>query len=190
MECVLDDSFDAALRHLAAGRKPVVLDFASGTNPGGGWRGRQRGTQEESLCRRGNLGALLEARRYPIPQDGMHFVEGVTIERDAELRPLPRVRRCAVIASELKAISSRSEDYLRMRIARLYEAVLARGYDTLVLGLWGCGAFGEADDDHLRLAEAMRVVRARYADRVFTVYAVRDRAKFGAFARAVAARAS
>lgn len=39
---------------------PLVLDFASDSNPGGGWRGGQRGTQEEALCRCSSLGVTLE----------------------------------------------------------------------------------------------------------------------------------
>ena len=39
---------------------PAVLDFASDSNPGGSFRGRQQGTQEEELCRQSNLGVCLE----------------------------------------------------------------------------------------------------------------------------------
>ena len=46
---------------------PAVLDFASDSNPGGGFRGSQQGTQEEELCRQSNLGVCLElARDYMI----------------------------------------------------------------------------------------------------------------------------
>lgn len=56
------DSFHGAAWLLArsADLRPLVLDFASDSNPGGGFRGNQQGTQEESLCRRSNLGACLE----------------------------------------------------------------------------------------------------------------------------------
>eukprot|EP01046_Picozoa_sp_COSAG06_P067868 COSAG06_NODE_17784_length_921_cov_1.879562_1_plen_198_part_10 len=62
-------SFEAALWLLdgaaaedsaEAARRPLVLDFASDSNPGGGWRGKQQGTQEESLCRQSNLGLAAE----------------------------------------------------------------------------------------------------------------------------------
>jgi uncharacterized protein (TIGR02452 family) len=35
----------------------------------------------------------------------------------------------------------RSRDLLKQRIARVLEVASAYGYDTLVLGAWGCGAF-------------------------------------------------
>ena len=54
---VEEDSFDAALAATKDSSKaPCVLDFASDTCPGGGWRTKQQGTQEESLCRRSSLG--------------------------------------------------------------------------------------------------------------------------------------
>lgn len=40
--------------------RPLILDFASDSNPGGGWRGGQQGTQEEALCRCSSLGVALE----------------------------------------------------------------------------------------------------------------------------------
>eukprot|EP00966_Prymnesium_polylepis_P183503 4252632-Prymnesium_polylepis.1 len=54
-------SFEAARRLIERGSTRVaVLDFASDSEPGGGWRGGQQGTQEESLCRSSSLGRALE----------------------------------------------------------------------------------------------------------------------------------
>lgn len=70
MEVVEEDSFDAALTTMtressslsssSSSFPPCVLDFASDSKPGGGWRTKQQGTQEESLCRRSSLGCCLE----------------------------------------------------------------------------------------------------------------------------------
>ena len=70
MEITQEDTFEAVIRLVNNKYNPIALDFASGTNPGGGWRSQQQGTQEESLCRRSNLGLLLEGKKYPIPCDG------------------------------------------------------------------------------------------------------------------------
>jgi len=66
---------------------PLVLDFASDSNPGGGFRGNQQGTQEESLCRRSNLGACLEAvfaqtgSAGYMPDDGAVYAPDVVVFR-------------------------------------------------------------------------------------------------------------
>lgn len=48
------DTFEAGiwLKQQKGAKNPVVLDFASDSNPGGGYRTNQEGTQEESLCRK------------------------------------------------------------------------------------------------------------------------------------------
>ena len=65
---------------------PVVLDFASGSNPGGSWRSKQQGTQEETLCRQSNLGLLLEKEKYPIPNDGAIYVKKVKVTKDRQMK--------------------------------------------------------------------------------------------------------
>lgn len=49
-EITVEDTFSAVIRLRKLKYNVVALDFASGSNPGGGWRGKQRGTQEEHLC--------------------------------------------------------------------------------------------------------------------------------------------
>ena len=58
VEVVSVGAFEALVQAGAAGG--CVLDFASDSNPGGSWRSKQQGTQEEELCRCSSLGICLE----------------------------------------------------------------------------------------------------------------------------------
>lgn len=150
MEVTSEDTFECAIRLYNLGYKPVVLDFASGSNPGGGWRGKQTGTQEESLCRRSDLGLLLEKKKYPMKLDSLYYLPRVCIYKNLQgpIKPI----YIAVIASELKSISERKSEYLIARITALYETAIANKHTAIVLGAWGLGAFKENDDDIETLA--------------------------------------
>ena len=81
----------------------------------------------------------------------------------------------------------RSPELMAARIERLLAVAAAFGYTDLVLGAWGCGAFGNDVD---RTAEAfVAAITGPYAGTFAeVVFAVRDwsdeRATLGAFARA------
>lgn len=173
MELTKEDTFECVIRLLEIGYKcPVALDFASGTNAGGGWRGMQTGTQEESLCRRSDLGILLEKKKYPIPVDGSHYVPSVLINKNIKLEMLKKPVKCSVIASELRSISERSDAYLQQRISALYEIAIVNKHDVIVLGAWGLGAFKETEDDADILAKNMKICAEKYSDKIKTVFAV------------------
>ena len=120
VEITNEDSFQCAGRLVELKYKPVVLNFASGTNAGGGWRGKQQGTQEETLCRQSDLGLLLEKKKYPIPNDGAHYIPNVNVTKDRSLKNIQPFK-CAVIASELKSIAMCKSEYLQMRFELLYK---------------------------------------------------------------------
>lgn len=126
-----------AASHHAAG-KTAVLDFASDTNPGGGWRGKQTGTQEESICRRSTLGVTLESAKYPIALHGAIFVPYV-FSLPGGIWSKDGIWISVIAASlrggaEGKFLSEKTDGIIKMAISN--------GTDTLVLGSWGCGAFG------------------------------------------------
>jgi hypothetical protein len=165
MSVTKEDTFDCVIRLSKQGYKnPIALDFASGSNPGGSWRSKQQGTQEESLCRRSNLGLLLEKKKYPMPNDSYHYIEKVTITGSNV--------SCAIIASELKSIAMRKQEYLIKRVTDLYECAIKHKHDIFIAGAWGCGAFKETDDDATILAQIFKTVAKKYEDKIKTVYAV------------------
>ena len=182
MEVTKKDSFESAIRLIELKYHPVVLDFASGTNPGGGWRGKQTGTQEESLCRRSDLGLLLEKKKYPIPKDGLHYIPRVMINKNIKMEPITPVK-CSVIATELRSIADRSPQYLQARINALYETAIQNNHDSIVLGAIGCGAFKETDDDAKILSKVMKICAEKYQNQIKTVFAIYNNKKnFKAFA--------
>lgn len=142
-------SFEAARRLISHGTaRVVVLDFASDSEPGGGWRGSQQGTQEESLCRSSSLGRALERLPYPLSTYGVAHIPEVVVFRDADGTFLDEPFTVGVIAAALRDVGGDGEPDAKQRLhlERKVLSVLATaaraGYDGLVLGDWGCGAFG------------------------------------------------
>ena len=140
---VLDcGSFEAARRLVERGCVRVaVLDFASDSEPGGGWRGNQQGTQEESLCRASSLGRALERLPYPIPTYGMAVVPEVLVLRDERGGLLAQPFVVGAIAAALRECGGDGA-HIRKKAEGVCACAAALGYDGLVLGSWGCGAFG------------------------------------------------
>lgn len=152
------DAFEAAgwSSKLNSESSVVVLDFASDSEPGGGYRGNQQGTQEESLCRRSNLGFGLEALgdAFPIPTYGAAFVPEVCVFRGREDAGYPFLSEPfwigGVIAASLRCVSSDNQldkkqaSFVRAKIDGVLAIAKHHGHRTLVLGPWGCGAFGNS----------------------------------------------
>lgn len=181
MQVIFEDTFDSVIRLKNLNKNPVALDFASGTNPGGSWRSKQTGTQEESLCRRSNLGILLEGKKYPIPREGAIYLNNVLINKNLNMETLSKPIKCSIIASELKGISSSSEEYLKSRITSLYNIAISNGHDVLILGAWGCGAFKESDEDVQILANIIKICANKFSDKIDTVCAVIGRKNYNKF---------
>ena len=165
--CLKADSFAAALElqrlpRWRRGKKPVlVLNFANPVNIGGGvYRGAR--AQEEDLCRRSSLLRSLEnsrANRYykynrslntHMGSDAMILSPKVEVFRDENYDLMAKTSIVAVVTCAAPMISyglegMREKDYQKMffnRIVRLLNCAAYYGYEDLVLGAWGCGAFG------------------------------------------------
>ena len=161
--CINKDSFSAALS--IKERKPdervLVLNFANPVNPGGGVRRGAR-AQEEDLCRKSSLLLALEdasAKEYYrynstlgslMGSDAMIMNPTVEIIKDLngellEDSTIVSVMTCAapVISRGLFGIGQ--EDFEKLffnRIVSTIKVAAYYGYKYLVLGAWGCGAFG------------------------------------------------
>ena len=206
IDCVKQDSYVAAIemtrdrQNAGDQSKPVlVLNFANPVNIGGGvYKGAR--AQEEDLCRRSSLLRSLETRhslRYysynrklhtHMGSDAMIFSPEVEIFRDecGELMNetvIVAVLTCAapMITYSMEGMSE--SEYRGMfynRIVGMLKCAAYFGYEDLVLGAWGCGAFGndaaivsdlfyraleELDWDGLKVDELYRCI----------VFAVRSR---------------
>jgi uncharacterized protein (TIGR02452 family) len=150
----------AASRLVVAGRRPVALNFASARHPGGGFLSGAR-AQEESLARSSGLYACLEgdpmyawheAHRNPLYTDYAIYSPDVPIFRADSGDFLEESFVCAFITCP--AVNARvalerdpgCRPAIRTTMARRIERVLAiaaaHGHTQIILGAWGCGAFG------------------------------------------------
>ena len=138
----------------------IALNLASPTNPGGGVR-RGAKAQEEDLCRKSSLLFSLESQAAKVYYDynrkantfmgtsAMMITPKVEIIRDDNGRFLPEpvetsVLTCAapklVKGEKLNMKNYRSLVY--NRIGYMLTVLAHQGFKNLVLGAWGCGAYG------------------------------------------------
>jgi uncharacterized protein (TIGR02452 family) len=148
-----ETTLQAARRLVDLGQRPVALNFANAVNPGGGFLNGAR-AQEEVLCRSSALFTTLDEDpmyEYHRENDRAGATDWVIYSPDV---PVYRRDDGAVIdlpwtvsfltsaAPYAPAVGQpESGDLLQKRIFRVLEVAHAYGYQSLVLGAWGCGAF-------------------------------------------------
>lgn len=162
---VMNETTLAVARHLVGqGLRMAVLNFASATHPGGGFLSGAR-AQEESLARSSGLYACLvnnpmyalhQAQQDPIYTDYIIYSPDVPVFRtDAgDWLEMPYV--CSFITSAavnayalLETNPARCPEIpkvMKGRIDRVLTVAALHQRDVLILGAWGCGAFG--NDSH------------------------------------------
>jgi uncharacterized protein (TIGR02452 family) len=157
IEVLNDTTLAAAQRLIAAGHQPVALNFASATHPGGGFLNGAR-AQEEYLTRSSALFACLrdnpmyeyhQSRYDPIYTDYTIYSPGVPVFRSDDGSLLEQPYTVGIITSA--AVNASRLDARRhpevgpamwARILKVLAIGLLHGHDAIVLGAWGCGAFG------------------------------------------------
>ncbi len=189
----------AAKRLVDDGARSVgLLNFANGVRPGGGFLHGAR-AQEEALCRCSALYACLsssraaafyaeqEAADTALVLDHVLVSPDVPFFRDEELRLLDAPFTATVLtaaAPDLGWLHARVDsdlepasryDDVPALFARRARCVLGAaadaGVDALVLGAWGCGAFGnDADVVAAAFAGALNEAGAAVALVVFAVW--------------------
>lgn len=140
-------------------RNVVVLNMASPLRPGGGFLNGAT-SQEESLCMRTTLLPSLKDEFYRLPEVGGIYTSDVLVFRshDADATDLPKNQRFCidVISSAMHRMPEIEEDgegikrYVnapdRLAAEQKIRAVMriarGRGAKKIVLGAWGCGAYG------------------------------------------------
>jgi uncharacterized protein (TIGR02452 family) len=162
---VANETTLGAARRLGGGGLQVLsLNFANGIVPGGGVLAGAR-AQEETLCRSSALLRTLEgdpmydAHRQGDPDECSDWVilsPGIPVFRrddgSVSERWCTSFATCAAPYAP-RVGQPRSGDLLARRIRRLLAVARAYGFDALVLGAWGCGAFG---NDPARTARDFR----------------------------------
>lgn len=180
-----ETTLGAALRLIQDGLKPLALNFANGIHPGGGFLNGAR-AQEETLCRSSALHETLvddpmyEAhRRRPLPDstDWAIYSPGVPVFRKDDGTAMDHYwlldfLTCAAPVA-YRVGQPNAGDLLQCRIQRVLAIAQSYGYAALVLGAWGCGAFG---NDPRRTAADFRQALENDFKGVFSdiVFAVAD----------------
>ena len=149
-----ETTFGAAERLVDRGLKPLALNFANGAFPGGGFLNGAR-AQEEVLCRSSALFQTINGdvmyeehskRHGPDSTNWTIYSPDVPVFRTdwgiALSQPwLLSFLTCA--APYVPVIGQpESGNLLQQRIFRVLDIARSYGYQTLILGAWGCGAFG------------------------------------------------
>jgi uncharacterized protein (TIGR02452 family) len=164
LEVTNETTLHAVRRLIAAGEQPVALNFASATHPGGGFLTGAR-AQEESLCWSSGLYACLKdqpmyefhrQRHDPLYTDYTLYSPDVPVFRDDDGLLLSEPYRCAFIttaAVNASALLQRDPSRLgairpamAARIRKVLTIGATHGHTAIILGAWGCGAFG--NDGH------------------------------------------
>lgn len=178
-----ETTLQASQRLVQAGLRPLALNFANGIHPGGGFLHGSR-AQEEVLCRSSALyGTLLgdpmyayhQGRPQPDSSDWVIYSPDVPVFRSDDGAELDRPWLLNFLTSAApfapKIGQPEAGNLLQKRIHRVLAVASAYGHEALVLGAWGCGAFG---NDPNRTARDFRTAlemdfRGHFSDVVFAV---------------------
>lgn len=145
---------------LALGTRPVALNFASAVEPGGGFLRGAR-AQEEYLARSSTLFACLQnnpmyvyhaSQLDPFYSDYVIYSSDVVVFRDDDGALLSTPYTCAILtspavqANAVRRYVPEKEDQIGemmwSRILKVLAVAIRHGHTSIVLGAWGCGAFG------------------------------------------------
>jgi len=168
-----ETTLGASRRLVDSGLKPLALNFANGIHPGGGFLNGAR-AQEEVLCRSSALYRTLAGdpmyevhRRCPRPDstDWAIYSPDVPVFRSDDGSALGRPWLLSFItcaAPYAPAVGQpEAGDLLRQRIHRVLAIARAYGHATLVLGAWGCGAFG--NDAHRTATDFRQALENKFS---------------------------
>ncbi len=149
-----ETTLSACFRLLEQGVRPLALNFANGVHPGGGFLHGAL-AQEETLCRSSALFMTIKndpmyaahaERPLPDSTDWAILSRGVPVFRRDDGSALTKpvlVDFITCAAPYAPGVGQpESGNLLRRRISRVLRIAFVFGHSTLVLGAWGCGAFG------------------------------------------------
>lgn len=173
VEVVDMDTIQCSFSLVEEGLYPLVLNLASSSTPGGGWKSGAT-AQEEELFRRSTYPLALCPRRawYPLKDSACIVSPNVLVFRGPrsedyypyewkECKYLDFIAMPALRSPKVKSgrLSVKDVAITREKIRTIFEIGKVEGYDSLVLGAMGCGAYGNPPE---HVAEIFRDVIAEY----------------------------
>lgn len=143
----------SAIEGVVAGRRVAALNFADALTPGGlVWEGET--TQEEDLCRCSNLYPCISQDKVfddyygynrslenDIYSDRLIYSSDVLFFKDEDYWCIPIRTKCDVITCPAPIECSDKQVFVN-RIKCIIGSAYSKGVDHLILGKFGCGAFG------------------------------------------------
>lgn len=173
VEVVQGDTLDIAKRIKDNGTNPLILNMACATHPGGGWK-RGAAAQEESLFYRSTYYKTLTHNYYPILGAEIIYSTGVTVFRDSFLKETEpwTVDFMAVAAIKDPIFNSRLSftdyyDLTSKKIELMFQLGIAKGYESLLLSAFGCGAY---HNDPKIIVEIFNTMIQKYGKYFKTIY--------------------
>ena len=152
------DTISAIIKYSSLGYNVCALNFADGMQPGGLVRYGAR-TQEECICRCSNLYQSLDSdeslnkyynyNRSIYSSRGMTFSDRiiysprVTVFKDAQYNIINSVH-CDILSCPAP-VNKNQENYYKIvenRIRGMLKVMSYKSNDVIILGAWGCGAYG------------------------------------------------
>lgn len=162
------ENIDSFIKAIEFGKSGVVLNMASFKFPGGGVERGSR-AQEEDLCRRSNLLSSLyrynfykakelgieyagDRYRYPLDKGTALYSRGVSIYKKpntyepyyepyiTNVISMPAIKHPKL--SESGNLMPKSSELMKEKIRIVLRIALKNGHTKIVLGAWGCGAYG------------------------------------------------
>ncbi|MBP7284652.1 MAG: TIGR02452 family protein [Leptospiraceae bacterium] len=198
LEITGESTFQAAKRlRDETGENVVVLNFASATNPGGGYLNGAR-AQEEDLCRTSGLypclTQFLDFYKFHRKQnsflysDRMIYSPDVPVFRDDLMSLQKKIYKISVITSAAPAMIDvpvgDTESFIQggraldTRIEKLLSLMLYKKYTNIILGAWGCGAFLNDPKVVSKLFQKHLMQNIKFQNKFERVtFAIRDNAK-------------
>jgi uncharacterized protein (TIGR02452 family) len=178
----------AALRLEAHGKTNIVaLNFASARNQGGGFLSGAM-AQEEDLCRASGLYPCLKSKpvfyNENILCDDCYYTNNIIYSpnvpffRDENNLFLENPFTLSIITSPAPNLNGAQNvdkkkvaEILASRMDRILSVAASHGHLTLILGAWGCGAFGNDPADVAELFKSALIVLPAFEH---VCFAVRD----------------
>ncbi|KAH8678791.1 hypothetical protein BGZ60DRAFT_370599 [Tricladium varicosporioides] len=172
---IQSDTFDAAHTILTSlppstKSKVAILNMASPLQPGGGFiRGSL--AQEESLCARSTLYAALTisppaSTFYRLPSLAAIYSPDILVFRSSDLKDLPKkdwyyvdvitaaaVRKPDLVETKAEngekkcMYEDKDREEMLEKVKMLFWVAKEQGVTHLVLGAWGCGAYGNPTEE-------------------------------------------